>query len=275
MARLLTTTTPVGKLVARYMSQAYLEAHWPVFSSKTFNHVTFVVPSATIPSGQQLVCQEKCNAMLNVVILRQNKVRNGAKVTCSGCSSHVTIPLPRIGYTIPRHMEDQFFSVPGHIMVQTPYPIPVENNLQWCTPAPKTDTTNGCTDPIVINPANSSDSREHTPLATPTVDVGDSRPPQQKSPVWSEKGTQNSLPRSPFDMVGPDDGEHSSSGGRVEGVVARPSCGTTSQSPGQQQASNSVVGSTSTKEADDGTGVNNPPRKLPPLSLSTFMSAAN
>ena len=134
--KLLTTTAPVGDLVARYMTPEYLESHRPVFSSKTFHHVTFVSPSELLPGGQRLVCPGKCKAILKSQIIYSKK-RKTARVTCTGCYRKVKVLLPKIGYSIHASMRDLIFHVPGRTIVQTPYPIPLATHFIWSPPSEK------------------------------------------------------------------------------------------------------------------------------------------
>lgn len=132
LTKLLTTTAPVGDLVARHMSAEYLDAQRPVFSSKTLHHVTFLVPSATLPGGQRLVCPGNCNAELKPSIKkRKDGSKKVATVTCTGCHRHVKVPLPKTGFAIEPGMKDQILAVPKRLMVQTPYPIPIVTHLTW------------------------------------------------------------------------------------------------------------------------------------------------
>jgi len=264
--KLLTTTTPVGELVGLYMPPQYLKKHQPVFSSKTFHHVTFVEPSATFPGGRQLVCPDKCNEFLKVRIIKKNGVRKGAHVTCSGCRRRVKVPLPPVGYTITMK---EILQVPGYRLVQTPYPIPIATDLRWSSP--NTTTTEGSEDLTMEIPMDSSSGSVHISLV-PAVQEGGgpSQPSRQRSPVQSEKGALKHLLSPPLDIPESANEEQDNDRGRVEGAVPGLSSATTTQSPSQQEASGWVVQNAPTEETNHRIMVDNPPGALPlmPVRLS-------
>ena len=258
--RLLTTTTPVGQLVALHMPPGYLRTHRPVFSSKTFHHVTFVEPSFTFPGGRRLVCPDKCGAFLNV-----DTKGKQATVTCTQCRRWVKVGF---GYTTA---ENEVVHVPGHRLVQTPYPIPLATDHWWMVPkttSAKAASTSVPEDLPVGIPEDLPARRGYPHPALPAVEGGGpSRPSREMSPVRSEKGGTNSLPSPLFEVSGFVNREDGDDGRRVEEAVPGPSSTTGTQFPTQQTPPGPAVESPPTGAVDQQGRVVNPTGKRPKVKL--------
>lgn len=203
--KLLATSTPVGVIVARHMSPSYLEEHEPVFSGRSFHHVTFVEPSATVPGGRRLVCHKGCGAALTISVKTKNRGKK-ATVKCNSCKSYIVVRLPKMGFKIPDTMTDQIFRVPGHKLVQTPFPIPIATEIDWNLPRSAAINASGdavpsdCTSTLDTDAAAMSDTEAAPPF--PLTATAEALPP--RAGVAESESIPNPIPEpSELPMEGP------------------------------------------------------------------------
>lgn len=241
-AQILTTSLPIAVIAARHMQPEYLEENRPVFSGRMFQHVTFVQPSATFPGGTKLKCPGGCEAKLIVKRVKKGNKDRKATVVCPECHRGVTVRLPRQGFRIEESMKHCIFPVPGHVLVQTTYPIPPATGYPW------TEHLAALADP----PAESAETGQDFAPSPGFSTLGDSTDMQLLPPTTPEDPPPQSQQNHAYGSEFPP--------GAMEGAVQ---CGPVGSVPGSEAQTNL------TPTNNSATG-----RRRRPLDFEDFMSSA-
>jgi hypothetical protein len=139
-------------IIAHTMTEKYVEAHIPVFSSKEWGHFTLIKNDLCVFGGRKITC-DRCPATTPLQT-RSNRMKDGSgrrrvTIACRSCGFATKYKLPGNGtggIPIADGDKDYISRVAGTKLIRTPYPL-LPALVTWAQKQPETTTAQGSKQP--------------------------------------------------------------------------------------------------------------------------------